>query len=1054
MDPGETGRYEGILLDYFLILPEYVVHHILSFLPFKYIVRTSVLSKTWNRIWSHYPNIDLVLDNKVDTNLRYGCPFEVHTQMILDQVLFRKACVEKMRICISCRHMEKFHPIMDQSLRAAIERNVSKLVVKTEYCVNYLFYSIPREVVVADSLKVLQLERCMFGDHNTCIDLPHLRKLKLYMCQFSSENVLSKILCSCPRMELLDVSFCEGMGSFLSIPCKIGLRYLRIKCGGSGRQPKTIKIFAPGLEMFVCKLSIPCSIDLAGCTALKHLELYGAILSDDCVPIQHLLHKYLYIEELKLVGCEGADKIQISSSLLKGLVINNYGRLCGVEINAPNLLSLEYLCLHEWSSNINFCSSKVPKVEEVHMMFSVKKFLSACRSGLKGLLMKLQKYEDLKLLVGWLRTDEGMLEPRGGRGQGSRMWLRRTSSSSISEVGKTWEKKPPPPIPSNQTDPKYQTYLHTADFIMHEKLHAVSFSSLNKLLKKVKPTYVIISSRRDESFLADMVALGKGPKNLSLISSSRRNIEKISPGEPRNAFYTKSTLFSSFKSACRSHRRLSYALKEPSNLETIDKKVTRLDDELLDRFSTLPEPVLHHILSFLPFPHIARCSIWSKTWNRICSSYPNIDLVLHEENYPAKLHRHPFLDYIERILDQCLLRKVWIQKLELKLFPKLVELGPIMDQWLGAAIERNVSELSFELYFDTNTVYSLPVEVVVADSLKVLEIRGCKFEDTCACIDLPRLWKLNTSQCQFASENVLNKILRGCPVLEHVEILNCEGAGTFLSVSCKPRLKHLHIGGLGELERVEIFAASLETFICELNQPCVMDLAHCTHLKHLQLVGAILSDEYVPIQYLLSKLLHTEELHLWNCQATDKIQISSSCLKKLIMSEYKVFPGAEIDTPNLLVLRFFASGACNSNNWFSRWNVPRDFIMHEKLDAVSFSSLNKFLKKEKPYSLSISSAGYESFFPNMIVSGSDNARLFLIFSSRRSIELMHEKLCNASRLKYWYRDFQLVSVEEIEHNMDYDWKLCKNAHSAGYLIAKIILVRRSFEDMFSVNAAS
>ncbi|VFR02900.1 unnamed protein product [Cuscuta campestris] len=533
-------------------------------------------------------------------------------------------------------------------------------------------------------------------------------------------------------------------------------------------------------------------------------------------------------------------------------------------------------------------------------------------------------------------------------------------------------------------------------------------------------------------------------------------------------------------------------------VETIDKKVTRLDDELLDRFSTLPEPVLHHILSFLPFPHIARCSIWSKTWNRICSSYPNIDLVLHEENYPAKLHRHPFLDYIERILDQCLLRKVWIQKLELKLFPKLVELGPIMDQWLGAAIERNVSELSFELYFDTNTVYSLPVEVVVADSLKVLEIRGCKFEDTCACIDLPRLWKLNTSQCQFASENVLNKILRGCPVLEHVEILNCEGAGTFLSVSCKPRLKHLHIGGLGELERVEIFAASLETFICELNQPCVMDLAHCTHLKHLQLVGAILSDEYVPIQYLLSKLLHTEELHLWNCQATDKIQISSSCLKKLIMSEYKVFPGAEIDTPNLLVLRFFASGACNSNNWFSRWNVPRvqeicmgfsvksfqtacrgglkgfllklqkyevlklfircsgqqDFIMHEKLDAVSFSSLNKFLKKEKPYSLSISSAGYESFFPNMIVSGSDNARLFLIFSSRRSIELMHEKLCNASRLKYWYRDFQLVSVEKIEHNMDYDWKLCKNAHSAGYLIAKIILVRRSFEDMFSVNAAS
>ncbi|VFR02902.1 unnamed protein product [Cuscuta campestris] len=83
---------------------------------------------------------------------------------------------------------------------------------------------------------------------------------------------------------------------------------------------------------------------------------------------------------------------------------------------------------------------------------------------------------------------------------------------------------------------------------MHEKLHAVSFSSLNKLLKKVKPTYVIISSRRDESFLADMVALGKGPKNLSLISSSRRNIELVhkilSKEEKLKCFYKELKLVS------------------------------------------------------------------------------------------------------------------------------------------------------------------------------------------------------------------------------------------------------------------------------------------------------------------------------------------------------------------------------------------------------------------------------------------------------------------------------------------------------------------------------
>ncbi|CAH9082354.1 unnamed protein product [Cuscuta europaea] len=511
------------------------------------------------------------------------------------------------------------------------------------------------------------------------------------------------------------------------------------------------------------------------------------------------------------------------------------------------------------------------------------------------------------------------------------------------------------------------------------------------------------------------------------------------------------------------------------------------ENELPDFFSMLPEPLTHHILSFLPFTDIVRTSVLSKMWSRIWFNYPNIDLFLHEQSYIDKLHRHSFIDHIKSVMDQCILRKDCIHKLQLKVYAdNLEELAPIMDQWMKAAIERNVSELVFEMNFAPTAYYNIPKEVFVSNSLKVLQLEGCKFDDSFSRTNLPHLQKLKTMQCLFAGENVLSKILCGCPELEYLQALVSEGMRSFLSVSRKPRLKYFHIGRCNELERIEIFVPSLETLKCDIPYSCSIDLASCTLLKHLEIHHAILSSDYVPIQYLLSNLLQIEELHLSNCKPADKIQISSPCLKRLVITEYKSFPGAELDIPNLLSLDFFSMGECNKNNRFSSWNVPKveeilmlfsvksfrsscrgglkgflrqlqnyedvkliiqcrgkqDLIMHEKLQAVSFSSLNKFLKKAQPRFVLISSRRDDSFLARLLVSREDNVSLSMIFSSRRSIELLHEKLSNVSFLKRWYREFQLVSIEEIEREMDSDWKPFFETHSIGYHTARIILIRR------------
>ncbi|CAH9081515.1 unnamed protein product [Cuscuta epithymum] len=515
--------------------------------------------------------------------------------------------------------------------------------------------------------------------------------------------------------------------------------------------------------------------------------------------------------------------------------------------------------------------------------------------------------------------------------------------------------------------------------------------------------------------------------------------------------------------------------------------IGRSENELPDFFSMLPESLTHHILSFLPFKHIVRTLVLSKMWSRIWFNYPNIDLFLNEESYKRRRHRRSFIDHIKSVMDQCILRKACIHKLQLKVYAdNLEELAPIMDQCLRAAIERNVSELVFEMNFAPTTYYNIPKEVFVSNSLKVLELEGCKFDDSFSCTNLPHLQKLTTMQCLFAGENVLSKILCGCPELEYMQALVCEGMRRFLSVSCKPRLKYFHIGCFDELEMIEIFVPSLETLKCDIPYSCSIDLASCTLLKHLELDQAILSSDYVPVQYLLSNLLQIEELHLSNCKTADKIQISSPCLKRLVMMERESFPGAELDIPNLLSLDFFSMGECNLNNRFSSWNVPKveeihmlfsvksfqsscrsglkgflrqlqnyedvklilqcrgkqDLIMHEKLQAVSFSSLNKFLKKAQPKFVLISSRRDDSFLARLLVSREDSISLSMICSSRRSMELLHKKLSNESFLKCWYSEFQLVSIGEIEHEMDSDWKSFIKTHSTGYHTARINLIRR------------
>ncbi|VFR02393.1 unnamed protein product [Cuscuta campestris] len=184
-------------------------------------------------------------------------------------------------------------------------------------------------------------------------------------------------------------------------------------------------------------------------------------------------------------------------------------------------------------------------------------------------------------------------------------------------------------------------------------------------------------------------------------------------------------------------------------------EIKRFRDGSYDYFSILPESVVLHILSFLPFKDIARTSVLSKIWKHIWINCPNIDLLIHDYRFASSIVPHVYLGHAGQALCQCLNRKACIQRFRLYISAKstikdasvLKYLDSAVDIIFSALFEKNVSELAVEMHFAQAVRFSIPEKVVVAHCLKVLEVVGCNLEERVACIDLPNLQKLKIHKC-------------------------------------------------------------------------------------------------------------------------------------------------------------------------------------------------------------------------------------------------------------------------------------------------------------------
>lgn len=198
----------GDTVDEISNLPDCILHHILSFLPTKDVVKTCILSTRWKNLWTSVPNMDFDDELLYASELNGGGPLEVTCFMSFIERVFKLRDVSTMRkfrlSCRVCFNASRIHAWV----AAAMMHNIQEL----DLC---LFvedpFALPCCVFNSKSLTAVKIEMNSVLELPTCICFPCLKTLHLSLVTFPNEDSTQNLFSSCPVLQELAILDCEWM---------------------------------------------------------------------------------------------------------------------------------------------------------------------------------------------------------------------------------------------------------------------------------------------------------------------------------------------------------------------------------------------------------------------------------------------------------------------------------------------------------------------------------------------------------------------------------------------------------------------------------------------------------------------------------------------------------------------------------------------------------------------------------------------------------------------------------------------------------------------------
>ncbi|KAG5545426.1 hypothetical protein RHGRI_017792 [Rhododendron griersonianum] len=244
-------------------------------------------------------------------------------------------------------------------------------------------------------------------------------------------------------------------------------------------------------------------------------------------------------------------------------------------------------------------------------------------------------------------------------------------------------------------------------------------------------------------------------------------------------------------------------------MEGTKRKRKKMEDhdvvEKRDCLAELPEPLLHHILSYLTMKDVIRTSVLAKRWRYTWLYVPCL-------TFPAlKKTRSEEVAFINKSL---LVHKgSKVQKLDIT-FKYHTEAG-LVDSWIQFALTRNVNQL----YLDFRGCHSLKSKYTLHDtifrcrSLTVLSVKRCMIKFPVK-IKLGSLKTLSFEEVNF-DVGAINNLLSSCSILEELSFTACNFANNPDLVIMNSGVKTLKI-------REENYSRNLTTV--EIDAPFILSL--------------------------------------------------------------------------------------------------------------------------------------------------------------------------------------------------------------------------------------
>lgn len=301
----EVPKHQIDSCDYISDLPDNILHHILSFLAIKDLIRTSFISRRWRCLWTSVPTLDfdgLVFSPKIKF------------ANFVDSVLHRRdiCSIEKFRLRFALYYCTNDR--VQSWIRAAISHNVAELSVSSYSLHSFL---LPNHIFTCTSLTVLTLNL----NHSTlslpsAIHLPSLKTLLLSSLIFDNDN-LSQLFSSSPILETVHIEGCLLSDIAMFHISSTSLQRLIISGLSedlslyNGKNARKIRIFTPNL------LSIEYTAHLIWNVSLENLT--SLITASIDLNIDSVYQRCDHHGVNLLKGVANAEVLKLSSASIKFL---------------------------------------------------------------------------------------------------------------------------------------------------------------------------------------------------------------------------------------------------------------------------------------------------------------------------------------------------------------------------------------------------------------------------------------------------------------------------------------------------------------------------------------------------------------------------------------------------------------------------------------------------------------------------------------------------------------------------------------------------------------